>query len=115
MWTMMPWLYELQRRGGQGIIYASLIIAAVPTFVVFALCQNVIMRGIAVPSQLSVCGFGNFELGATNEPPFTTVSVEGAEIGRTAAGFLLRRLSGAPAREDDRVHVAFRIVERAST
>jgi LacI family transcriptional regulator, gluconate utilization system Gnt-I transcriptional repressor len=73
------------------------------------------MRGIDVPSQLSVCGFGNFELGATNEPPFTTVSVEGAEIGRTAAGFLLRRLSGAPALDDDRVHVPFRIVERAST
>ena len=73
------------------------------------------VRGIAVPEQLSVCGFGNFELGATNEPPFTTVSVEGAEIGRTAAGFLLRRLSGAPPRDDDRVHVPFRIIERAST
>ncbi len=73
------------------------------------------VRGIAVPDQLSVCGFGNFELGAANEPPFSTVSVEGGEIGRTAAGFLLRRLSGAPAREDDRVHVPFRIVERAST
>ena len=73
------------------------------------------VRGIDVPGQLAVCGFGNFELGAANEPPFTTVSVEGAEIGRTAAGFLLRRLSGAPAREADRVHVPFRIVERAST
>lgn len=73
------------------------------------------VRGIDVPALLSVCGFGNFELGAANEPPFTTVSVEGAEIGRTAAGFLLRRLSGAPAREGDRVHVPFRIVERAST
>ncbi len=72
-------------------------------------------RSLAVPGLLSVCGFGNFELGAASEPPFTTVSVEGAEIGRTAAGFLLRRLSGAPAREDDRVHVPFRIVERAST
>jgi LacI family transcriptional regulator, gluconate utilization system Gnt-I transcriptional repressor len=73
------------------------------------------VRGIDVPAQLSVCGFGNFELGSANEPPFTTVSVEGAEIGRTAAGFLLRRLGGAPAREDDRIHVPFRIVERAST
>ena len=73
------------------------------------------VRGIAVPAQLSVCGFGNFELGATNEPPFTTVSVEGAEIGRTAAGFLLRRLGGAPPGETDRVQVSFRILERAST
>jgi LacI family gluconate utilization system Gnt-I transcriptional repressor len=73
------------------------------------------VRGIDVPGRLAVCGFGNFELGAANEPPFSTVSVEGAEIGRTAAGFLLRRLSGAPAREDDRIHVPFRIIERAST
>ncbi len=73
------------------------------------------VRGIGVPGQLSVCGFGNFVLGAATEPPFSTVSVEGAEIGRTAAGFLLRRLSGAPAREADCVHVPFRIVERGST
>ena len=73
------------------------------------------VRGIGVPGQLSVCGFGNFELGAANEPPFTTVNVEGAEIGRTAAAFLLRRLGGAPARDDDRIHVPFHIIERAST
>ncbi|HUB16142.1 MAG TPA: LacI family DNA-binding transcriptional regulator [Acetobacteraceae bacterium] len=73
------------------------------------------VRGIAVPAQLSVCGFGNFELGAANEPPFSTVSVEGAEIGRTAASFLLRRLGGAPPGETDRVLVPFRILERAST
>jgi len=73
------------------------------------------VRGIAVPEQLAVCGFGNFELGATNEPPFSTVTVEGAEIGRTAANFLLRRLGGAPAGETDRVLVPFRILERAST
>jgi LacI family transcriptional regulator, gluconate utilization system Gnt-I transcriptional repressor len=72
-------------------------------------------RGVAVPAQLSVCGFGNFELGAASEPPFTTVSVEGAEIGRTAASFLLRRLGGAPPGDTDRVLVPFRIVERATT
>jgi LacI family gluconate utilization system Gnt-I transcriptional repressor len=73
------------------------------------------MRGLDVPAQLSVCGFGNFELGAANEPPFSTVSVEGGEIGRTAAEFLLRRLGGTPPRDDERVHVPFRIIERAST
>jgi multiple sugar transport system permease protein len=30
---------------------ASLLIAAVPTFLVFAFCQNVIMRGIVVPVE----------------------------------------------------------------
>jgi multiple sugar transport system permease protein len=51
MWTLMPWLYQLQQRSGPGVIFASLIVAAIPTFIVFALCQNVIMRGIVVPVE----------------------------------------------------------------
>jgi ABC-type glycerol-3-phosphate transport system permease component len=51
MWTLMPWLYQLQQYSGQGVVYASLLIAAIPTFVIFALCQNVIMRGIVVPVE----------------------------------------------------------------
>ncbi|OPZ04884.1 MAG: L-arabinose transport system permease protein AraQ [candidate division BRC1 bacterium ADurb.BinA364] len=51
MWTLMPWLYQLQQRSDQGVIYASLLVAAVPTFIVFALCQNVIMRGIVAPVE----------------------------------------------------------------
>lgn len=51
MWTLMPWLYQLQQYSGQGVVYASLLIAAVPTFLIFALCQNVIMRGIVVPVE----------------------------------------------------------------
>lgn len=76
------------------------------------------LHGIAVPERLAVCGFGNFELSAMSEPSFTTVNVEGAQIGRIAAAFLLRRLNGAPAapgQGDGRAHVPFRIVERAST
>ncbi|MBE3132513.1 MAG: ABC transporter permease subunit, partial [Acidobacteria bacterium] len=52
MWTLMVWLYQLQQQEkGPGIVYASLIIAAVPTFLVFALAQKVIMRGIVVPVE----------------------------------------------------------------
>ncbi len=51
MWTLMPWLYQLQQRSGQGVVFASLLIAAVPPFVIFAFCQNVIMRGIVVPVE----------------------------------------------------------------
>ncbi|HUT25207.1 MAG TPA: carbohydrate ABC transporter permease, partial [Sumerlaeia bacterium] len=51
MWTLMPWLYQLQMRSGPGVVFASLIIAAIPTFLVFALCQNIIMRGIVVPVE----------------------------------------------------------------
>jgi ABC-type glycerol-3-phosphate transport system permease component len=51
MWTLMPMLYQLQQRGSEGIVFASLIIAAIPTFLVFLLAQNIIMRGIVVPVE----------------------------------------------------------------
>ncbi len=51
MWTLMPWLYQLQMRSSQGLVFASLVIAAIPTFLIFSLCQNVIMRGIVVPVE----------------------------------------------------------------
>ena len=51
MWTIMVWLYQLQLNSGQGVIFASLLLAALPTFLVFAFCQNIIMRGIVVPSE----------------------------------------------------------------
>ena len=51
MWTIMPWLYQLQMNSGQGVVFASLVLAAIPTFIVFVCCQNVIMRGIVVPVE----------------------------------------------------------------
>ncbi len=51
MWTMMVWLYQLQQKSGQAVMYASLVIAAIPTFFIFLFCQNIIMRGIVVPSE----------------------------------------------------------------
>ena len=51
MWTLMVWLYQLQGRSGPAVMYASLLLAAIPTFVIFILCQNVILRGIVVPVE----------------------------------------------------------------
>ena len=51
MWTLMPWLYQLQQRSGEGVIFASLLVAAIPTFIIFVFCQNIIMRGIVVPVE----------------------------------------------------------------
>ncbi len=69
-------------------------------------------HGIGVPDHLAVCGFGDFEIGAASEPPFTTVAVEASRIGQDAAEIILARLAGETAR--GRVEVPFRIVERAS-
>ncbi len=51
MWTIMPWLYQLQSTSGQGVVLASLIIASIPMMLVFIFCQKLIMRGIVVPVE----------------------------------------------------------------
>lgn len=51
MWTIMVWLYELQVRAPKFVIFAALTVAALPSLVVFLLAQNVIMRGIILPSE----------------------------------------------------------------
>lgn len=50
MWTMMVWLYELQITAPKYITMAALTVAALPTLLIFIFCQNVIMRGIILPS-----------------------------------------------------------------
>jgi ABC-type glycerol-3-phosphate transport system permease component len=51
MWTMMVWLFQLQSQADPYVVNASIVIAAVPTFLIFLFCQNIIMRGIVVPVE----------------------------------------------------------------
>ena len=51
MWTMMVYLYQLQQRASQAVGFSALIIAAVPTLLVFIFCQNIIIKGIVVPTE----------------------------------------------------------------
>jgi LacI family transcriptional regulator, gluconate utilization system Gnt-I transcriptional repressor len=83
--------------------------------IAFGVVTEARMHDIAIPGQLAVCGFGNFELSQMNEPPITTVSLEGTGTGRSAAAFLLRRLAGEAPRDGDRVQVPFHILDRATT
>jgi LacI family transcriptional regulator, gluconate utilization system Gnt-I transcriptional repressor len=71
-------------------------------------------RGINVPTALSVMGFGDVPFGADIEPALSTVRINGADIGRMAAQYLMDRAEG---RAVDRpiVDVGFSIVERGST
>ncbi len=51
MWTISVWLTQLQVNSHGSVIYASLVLAAIPTLSMFLLCQRFIMRGIIVPTE----------------------------------------------------------------
>lgn len=71
-------------------------------------------RGLRVPEDLAVCGFGDADFAAWLEPALSTVRVDGANIGRQAAQMILQRCQGEAV--DARIlDVGFEIVERAST
>jgi LacI family gluconate utilization system Gnt-I transcriptional repressor len=67
-------------------------------------------RGIEVPSQLCLCGFGDLEFASETSPQLTTVRVDGTHIGVSAARCLLERLKGVE--EVNVIDVGFHIVER---
>ncbi|HPR18390.1 MAG TPA: carbohydrate ABC transporter permease [Candidatus Cloacimonadota bacterium] len=51
MWTMMVNIYQLMQRAANGVGYAALVIASIPTLLVFIFFQNIIIRGIVVPQE----------------------------------------------------------------
>ncbi len=51
MWTLMVHIYNLIQRSASGVGYASLVIAAIPTLVVFIFFQNIIIKAIVVPTE----------------------------------------------------------------
>ncbi len=71
-------------------------------------------RGLKVPEQMAVFGFGDADFAAHMVPSISTVQVEGRQIGRLAAQLIIDRCRGEPI---DRpvIDVGFRLVEREST
>ncbi len=51
MWTIMVYIFQLRTGVDFPVVYASLIITAIPTLLVFIFFQNIILRGIVVPSD----------------------------------------------------------------
>lgn len=51
MWTIMVYLFKLQTEASQPVIFASLLVAAIPTLMIFMSCQKIIMKGIVIPSE----------------------------------------------------------------
>lgn len=70
-------------------------------------------RGVAVPEQLAVVGFGDLEFAASMMPSLTSVRVDGKAIGALAADMIAARAEGLSV-ADRIVDVDFSIAERES-
>jgi multiple sugar transport system permease protein len=51
MWTIMVFIYELSGSAPKYVMMAAFTLAALPTMLVFMFAQNVIQRGIVLPSE----------------------------------------------------------------
>ena len=51
MWTPMVWLHQFQQKASVSTQMAASVGAAIPTLLMFVLCQKVIMRGIVIPTM----------------------------------------------------------------
>ncbi|MEW7849149.1 LacI family DNA-binding transcriptional regulator [Massilia aurea] len=71
-------------------------------------------RGITVPQQLKVLGYGDVNFAAHTTPALTTIRVNGSRIGELAASMLIQRIEKADVATRV-VDVGFEFIERAST
>jgi len=71
-------------------------------------------RGLSIPTQIAMVGFGDQPYAAHTYPALTTVKFDRAAIGRYAAEALLKRIDGEGI-EQNVIDVGFEIVERETT
>jgi LacI family gluconate utilization system Gnt-I transcriptional repressor len=70
-------------------------------------------RGLAVPGQLKVLGYGDQNFAPHTDPPLSTMRIDGTQIGKLAAGMLVDRIEGRAVAQKS-VDVGFELIERGS-
>lgn len=101
-------LYETMRAHPE----TDLLMFASDVFAAGALLECA-RRGINVPGDIAITGFGDFEIAQHLVPTLTTVSVPNREIGTTAGRLLLARMANKPVLTGT-VDLGFSIVARES-
>ncbi len=107
-------LQELQRHAPD--IQAIFAVSDLSAVGAVMECQR---QGLRVPDDLSIMGFGNFEIGREINPPLTTINVDFHGLGTQTGRLITDLLAGRPqiAGTDPaphRVDVGLKIMERAS-
>jgi len=75
--------------------------------------EELARRGVRVPQDVGVIGFGDLEFASEISPSLTTVKIDGVAIGRRAAEFLMLRARGEKILRPV-IDIGFTLVERES-
>lgn len=97
----------LAREGGIDAIFCSSDLLALGVMI------EAQSRGIRIPEQLAVVGFGDLEFSRDLQPQLTTVRIDGTGIGQRAARFIIDRAAGIEVAERI-VDIGFSIIQRES-
>ncbi|MGV2290115.1 LacI family DNA-binding transcriptional regulator [Trinickia sp. YCB016] len=68
-------------------------------------------RGLSIPGQLKVIGYGDQNFAADTDPPLTTIRIDGTRIGKLAASMLVDKIEMGTGKQR-KVDVGFTLVER---
>jgi LacI family transcriptional regulator, gluconate utilization system Gnt-I transcriptional repressor len=71
-------------------------------------------RGLRVPQDLAVMGFGDLAFAQQTDPPLSTVRVDGTTIGQRAAQYIMSRAEGWPIVQPV-VDIGFSLIRRESS
>ncbi len=74
-------------------------------------CQR---RGMKVPGDIAIAGFGDYEISAFCHPRITTVNVDCYGIGKLAAGRLLQAINGGGSAGDELTLTSYKVILRES-
>src|SRR5208337_2489951 len=91
---------------------AIVCVSDLSAFGVLAECQR---RGVDVPGRIAIAGFGDFDVARSCHPRLTTIAVDCAGIGRSAAEAALAALDArnkGETHEPRTVAIPFRVVAR---
>jgi LacI family gluconate utilization system Gnt-I transcriptional repressor len=72
-------------------------------------------RGLRVPEDIGIMGFGDLSFAAHTTPPLSTVRVEGAKIGKLAARAIIDRIDRPNAPGPRITDTGFQLIHRGTT
>jgi LacI family transcriptional regulator, gluconate utilization system Gnt-I transcriptional repressor len=109
-------------QGGQAVVSMlerwpdTEVVLCVSDLSAFGALMECLRRGMRVPEDVAIAGFGDFEIAAYCHPRITTVNVDCYGIGRQAARRLIQLIKGEEQDSgQEMILTSYKVIEREST